>query len=65
MKKKAFIYQKTGFYLAGKEELEYLKSKEFWKRFNKILLNKKNDLEPRAIQSILIGLWQVKHGFYR
>lgn len=65
IKIKAFIYKKTGIYLAQKEELDYLKSKEFWKSFMKIASHKKNDLAPRDIQGILIGLWQVKHGFYR
>lgn len=66
LKIKAFIYQKTGIYLAHKEELEYITSKEFWKGFTKILKNsKKNDLSPQNMQGILIGLWQCKHGFYR
>jgi hypothetical protein len=65
LKIKAFIYQRTGIYLANKEELEYVTSKEFWKHFKKIVLHKKNDLNMETVQGLLIGLWQSKHGFYR
>lgn len=65
LKLKAFIYQKTGIYLAHKEELEYITSKEFWKSFIKIVGHKKNDMSPRNAQGLLIGLWQAKNGFVR
>jgi hypothetical protein len=65
IKLKAKLYQVFGIYLASKEELEYIKSKEFWKSFRKILGSKKNDMSPQDIQGLLIGCWQAKHGFYR
>lgn len=65
LKIKAFIYQKTGVYLAQKEELDYITSKDFWKRFWKIFLHKDNDMSGRDIQGLLIGLWQAKWGFTR
>ena len=65
LKIKAFLYQKTGLYLAHKEELEYVTSKDFWKKFMKMLLHKDNDMRPRDIQGLLIGMWQCEHGFYR
>lgn len=65
LKIKAFIYQKTGIYLADKQELEYITSKAFWKEFIKICTHKDNDMAPRDVQGLLIGMWQCKHGFYR
>lgn len=65
LKIKAFIYQKTGLYLAHKEELEYISSDSFWRQFRKIYLHKTNDMGMKNVQGILIGLWQCKHGFYR
>lgn len=65
IKIKAWLYQKTGLYLAYKEELEYTTSKEFWKQFVKIYSNKNNDMSPRDVQGLLIGTWQCEHGFYR
>lgn len=65
LKIKAFIYQKTGIYLANKEELEYITSDSFWRQFRKIYLAKDNDIGMRDVQGLLIGMWQCKHGFYR
>jgi hypothetical protein len=65
LKIKAWIYQKTGIYLAHKEELEYITSPAFWKKFMKIVKHKDNDMAPRDIQGLLIGIWQGEHGFYR
>jgi hypothetical protein len=60
LKIKAKLYQWTGIYLADSEELDYIKSKEFWRAFKKI-----KRLNDRDKQGLLIGLWQYKHGFYR
>lgn len=65
LKLKAFIYQKTGIYLAHKEELEYISNKEFWMKFSKLISQKNWDMGLRDTQGLLIGLWQAKHGFYR
>lgn len=65
LKLKGIIYQKTGIYLASKEELEYIKSDEFWKSFMKMITHKANDMSGSNIQGLLIGLWQTKYGFYR
>jgi len=62
---KAKLYQWFGIRLFYKEQLDYLESKEFWKAFMKIMLNPKNDMSPINVQGLLIGLWQVKHGFAR
>jgi len=62
---KAKIYQYTGIYLANKEELEYIQSKEFWKSFTKMATHKDNDMSPRDIQSLLIGMWQADRGYTR
>lgn len=66
LKIKGYIYCYTGIYLAKKEELEYVTSKEFWKQFDKFYSKrKKHKLSSETIQSILIGLWQAKYKFYR
>ena len=62
---KALVYQKTGIYLAYKEELEYVTSKEFWKSYVKLSKKRSLDLTGRNLQGLLIGLWQAKNGFYR
>lgn len=62
LKLKSFIYRLTGIYLANKEELEYVTSKEFWRAFKKI---KDKTLSNQVKQGILIGLWQCEHKFYR
>lgn len=62
---KAWIYQKTGIYLAQKEELEYITSDSFWRRFRKIYMHKDNDMGMGNVQSLLIGSWQCEQGFYR
>lgn len=62
---KSFVYRHTGFFLAHKELLDYIKSHAYWQAHNRILRNPKNNLDSRIIQSILIGMWQVDHGFYR
>ena len=62
---KAFIYQRTGIYLAHKEENDYITSKVFWKEFMRIAGKKTNDMRPRDIQGLLIGMWQCEQGFAR
>ena len=62
---KSMIYQQTGIYLAHREELAYVKSKEFWQQFAKIYKRADYDMLPRDIQGLLIGLWQAENGFYR
>jgi hypothetical protein len=64
LKIKAAIYRYTGIYFAHKEEIEYLTSKKFWNRYSKLAKSNK-DLNSQTVQGILIGMWQVKHGFYR
>jgi len=63
LKLKSFIYRQTGIYLAHREELAYINSEEFWKSFAKII--SKEGMRPRDVQGLLIGLWQVDHGFHR
>lgn len=66
LKLKAIIYKYTGWYLADKEENEYLQSKECWKSILKFAKGKDKDFaNPRNAQSLLIGMWQAKHGFSR
>ena len=65
LKLKSKIYKYTGIYLADREENDYLKSDEFWKRFIKIIKSKNNDIGPRNVQGILIGMWQAHNGFAR
>jgi hypothetical protein len=62
---KRLVYKYTGIFLAHKEELEYIRSDEFWKKFLKIINSKKNDMDSEAIQSLLIGSWQTHNGFTR
>lgn len=59
---KAFVYRYTGIYLANQEQLEYMESKEFWKSFMVIASDPTNDMSPRAIQGLLIGVWQANAG---
>jgi hypothetical protein len=63
LKLKALFYRYTGFYLAHREELDYITSKEFWKEFKKLYSHKDNDMSPRDLQGLLIGMWQCKYGF--
>jgi len=63
LKLKSIIYKYTGIFLAYKEEHEYIQSKDFWKSFIKISTS--NDMNLRDTQGLLIGMWQVKHGFAR
>ena len=65
IKLKAWFYRKTGIYLAHKEELEYITSKEFWNEYRSMARIKSNGLLGRDLQGLLIGCWQAKHGFYR
>ncbi len=65
LKIKGFIYRHTGIFLAHKEELEYLQSDEYWFHMKKMSKHKDNEMTPRNVQGLLIGLWQCKHGFYR
>lgn len=67
LKLKAIIYRHTGIYLAHKEQLDYMESREFWIAFYEMLdtVAKEDDLTLRDVQGLLIGMWQAKHGFYR
>lgn len=65
LKIKAFIYRYTGIYLAYKEELQYITSKEAWAEYKRMSKRKKLDLKERNLQGLLIGLWQAEHGFSR
>lgn len=65
LKVKSLIYRYTGFYLANKEESDYLKSKECWSEISRIVSSEENDMSPRSIQGLLVGMWQCKHGFAR
>lgn len=56
---KVKIYHYTGIYLFHKEELDYLTSEEFWKRFPEEL-ERMEDMSPRDVQGLMIGLWQCK-----
>lgn len=62
---KAIIYRYTGIYLAEREENVYLQSKEFWKEWSEHMAHPKNDMRPRDIQGLMIGLWQAHRGFAR
>ena len=62
LKLKSLFYRYTGIYLASKEELEYVKSKEFWKKYL-VNLEHWDDMSPRDVQSLMIGMWQCTHGF--
>lgn len=64
LKLKAFIYKLTGIYLADKEEATYINSAEFSKAVTKYLAaDPEENIE--FIRSLLIGEWQIEHGFYR
>lgn len=70
LKLKAFIYQTTGIFLASREQLDYVDSDEFWAFFQKELQEQMWQEEhrfygPRFIYGILVGSWQMKHGFVR
>ena len=63
LKIKAWIYRRTGIYLAYREELEFITSKRSWKVI--IALSKTGDMTLRDAQGLMIGMWQSQHGFYR
>mgnify|MGYP000899084758 CR=1 FL=1 len=65
LKLKAFIYRKTGIYLAQKEENQYANSSEYMEAMISMVSHEENDLSIESIHSILIGSWQAKYGFYR
>lgn len=61
---KGILYRYTGIFTAEEEELDYLTSDEFWEEF--IDIQKEFPKEhPANIQAIVLGGWQLKHGFYR
>lgn len=62
---KSTIYKYLGVYLAEKEENDYLQSKEFWKSWSKQMAHPENDMSPRNVQGLMIGIWQADHGFTR
>lgn len=64
LKTKSLIYRYTGIYLANQEELDYIESPEYWKRFRKIVLSKSNDMHMTEVHSLLVGCWQADHGFH-
>lgn len=64
----AFIYRHTGYYApyATRKEQEYIQSKEADLKLAYDKLEK--DLDEMSFEDfkgIHIGLWQMKHGFYR
>lgn len=61
---KSKIYQGFGIYLAQKEELTYIKSEEFWRKFNEISSHN-TGMDKRDIQGLLVGSWQAQYGFCR
>lgn len=65
LKIKAKIYKYTGLFLAHKEQLEFVTSKEFWKALLKGLKHKNNDMGLISMQGLLIGMWQHRNGFHR
>lgn len=65
LKLKILIYRYFGLYLATREELDYITSRDFWKEWAKMDEHTDNDMTPRDIQGLLIGMWQAKYGFAR
>jgi hypothetical protein len=65
LKIKAIIYRYTGIYLAETEENVYIQSKEFWKEWSERMAHPENDMRPRDIQGLMIGMWQARYGFVR
>ena len=63
LKLKVIIYRYAGIYLAYKEELEYITSEPYWKRFMEIAADDDCDYSASDIQGILIGSWQAANGF--
>ncbi len=62
---KAKIYRYTGWYLAEKEELEYINSQEAINYINKLASEPDNDLTIDEATGLVIGLWQSEYGFCR
>jgi hypothetical protein len=65
LKLKSLIYKYTGVFLAHKEENEFLDSEEYWKAFLRMATHKENDMSPRNIHGLQIGMWQAARGFAR
>ena len=65
LKLKGHIYRYTGIFLARDEENEYITSKEFWKSWTKSIEHPENDMSPRNLQGLMIGMWHADHGFVR
>jgi hypothetical protein len=66
LKLKSLFYKYTGIFLAHKEENEYIDSPEYWKQFAKYLNNSKlEDMSPRNVHGLMVGIWQCEHGFAR
>ena len=64
LKLKAFIYKKTGIYLAHKEENDYINSYEYWEQFEKFL-DPEVGLTLAGTHGLVIGVWQANNGFTR
>lgn len=65
MNLKPFIYRYFGIYLASKEELEYVKSREIWQLIDSKDLAGEDELSSRDRQGLAIGLWQADQGYGR
>jgi len=63
LKIKSMIYRYTGLFLAHKEQMKYVQSKEFMDEFLKIVVSDDGDMGPRSIMGLLIGSWQARNGF--
>jgi hypothetical protein len=60
---KAFIYRLTGIYLAQKEEANYCNSLEAEMYFERLVNSV--GIDEESAQTIVIGDWQYRNGFYR
>ena len=64
---KARLYRYTGLYLASKEELDYITSREFWEAYEETIgaLTIDDDMSPQNVQGLLRGMWCLKNGLMR
>lgn len=63
LKLKVKIFQYTGLYLATREELKHLTSKETIREIEKQFQDPDNDFTLEELIDIEIGTWQLQHGF--
>ena len=62
LKIKSLIYRYFGIYLAEKEEIAYMRSKEGLREINEMALCLENQ---EIAQDIVLGTWQADNGFTR